>query len=296
MAEHLTRRGGVWWARLAIPARLREAAGRREFIQSCRTSELHIAKLVCNVLVSKWRRLLLALESATMTADVLKLIDKSLALTAGGYLPLDDATTIVGLDRAQLLRLAEGGELRLHCRLIGVPGHIMDRADLELDASVTGGSAWIVPPPSQMSVSAIQTVHNGVLPIPDSTHVASAIIAGALETVDIVLFDLSSRPHQVFAPDSTVLCEVGRLELDSQQLEQVRGRLASDVTKEQLDRAREIRALTVSGLPAVKGKLFSEAVEEYCTDPSGLLHSVASYIEQRQRMSSSANKRPTPSR
>ncbi len=68
------RRGGVWWARLAVPARLREAAGRREFIQSCRTSELHIAKLVCSVLVSKWRRLLLALESASMIADVLILI------------------------------------------------------------------------------------------------------------------------------------------------------------------------------------------------------------------------------
>ena len=224
-----------------------------------------------------------------MTADVLKLIEKSPALTAGGYLPLDAATTIVGLDRAQLLRLVEGGELRLHCRLIGVPGHIMDRADLELDASVTGGSAWIVPSPSQMSVSAIHTVYNGVLAIPDSTHVASAIIAGALDTVDIVLFDLSSSPHQVFAPDSTVLCEVGRLELDSQQLEQVRGRLASDVTQEQLDRAREVRALTVSGLPAVKGKLFSEAVEEYCTDPSGLPHSLASHIEQRQRKAGMLN-------
>ncbi len=64
MAEHLMRRGGVWWARLVVPSRLREAAGRREFIQSCRTSELHITKLVCSVLVSKCRRLLLALESA----------------------------------------------------------------------------------------------------------------------------------------------------------------------------------------------------------------------------------------
>ncbi|WP_432280023.1 DUF6538 domain-containing protein [Polaromonas hydrogenivorans] len=41
----------MWWTRLVVPKRLREAAGRREFMQSTRTHELAIARLrqlVCN--------------------------------------------------------------------------------------------------------------------------------------------------------------------------------------------------------------------------------------------------------
>lgn len=61
--EHGKASCASWWARLAVPQRLREATGRREFIQSCRTHELHIAKLVASILVACWRRQLLALES-----------------------------------------------------------------------------------------------------------------------------------------------------------------------------------------------------------------------------------------
>ena len=56
MSSNLVRRAGIWWVRLVIPARLRELAGKREFSQSARTHELHIAKLVAAVLLGNWRR------------------------------------------------------------------------------------------------------------------------------------------------------------------------------------------------------------------------------------------------
>ncbi|WP_414703043.1 DUF6538 domain-containing protein [Polaromonas sp. UBA4122] len=48
MKSHLARRGGIWCARLVMPKHLRTLAGRREFAQSTKTHELHIAKLVAN--------------------------------------------------------------------------------------------------------------------------------------------------------------------------------------------------------------------------------------------------------
>ncbi|MDP2255501.1 MAG: hypothetical protein Q8K05_05495 [Polaromonas sp.] len=130
MAEHLARRGGVWWARLVVPARLREATGRREFIQSCKTHELHIAKLVGAVLVAGWRRQLLALEPVAMNSDVLKLIDKAPALTAGGYLTVADAAALIGVERNWLLRIAATYSLKLYCRLVNVSGYILVGSDL----------------------------------------------------------------------------------------------------------------------------------------------------------------------
>ena len=84
MSSYLVRRGGIWWTRLAVPVRLRVAAGRREFIQSCRTHELAIAKPVAAVLLADWRKQLLQLDSRQMSVDVLKLVGGSPILSGGG--------------------------------------------------------------------------------------------------------------------------------------------------------------------------------------------------------------------
>ncbi|WP_422189969.1 DUF6538 domain-containing protein [Aquabacterium sp.] len=49
-------RGSVWWARLAVPARLRGTAGRREFVQSTRTSDKSVARVIASALLANWRR------------------------------------------------------------------------------------------------------------------------------------------------------------------------------------------------------------------------------------------------
>lgn len=288
MAKHLARRGGVWWARLVVPERLRQAAGRREFIQSCQTHELHVAKLVSAILVADWRRQLLALESVAMSADVLKLIDKAPALTVGGYLSLDEAAGLIGVGRSQILRIATSYGLQLYCRLSNVPGFVLLRADLERD--VADSLRCIVPFPSQMPESAVETTYSGVLPLPDSPQIASAIIADDLERIDLVLFDVPEAPGKVFAPDHAVWRDVGRLEVSASKIEAIRARLARDLTPEQIQRAQETRrfgvqSATVSGGQAGKSadKLFSQAVEAYCADANGLPKTLRSEAEQRQR-------------
>lgn len=94
--NHLSRRGGMWWARLVVPNRLRDAAGRREFTQSCRTHELAVAKLASAILISCWRRQILALESGRMNFNILKLLDTSLTLAAGGHIPISIAAESIG--------------------------------------------------------------------------------------------------------------------------------------------------------------------------------------------------------
>lgn len=97
MKNHLARRGGIWWARLTVPHRLRTAVGKREFCQSTKTHELHIAKMVAAVLVAGWRRQLLALEFPAMSIDLEKMAASSSVIATGHFLSLADASFHTGI-------------------------------------------------------------------------------------------------------------------------------------------------------------------------------------------------------
>ncbi len=283
----LFRRGGMWWARLVVPERHRAAIGRREFIQSCRTHELHIAKLVATALLADWRRQLLAVECAPMNSDVLKLIDKAPTLSAGGYLPLDAAAATIGLGRAQLLRIASAHNLQLWCRLNRVSGHVVGDADLEWDSSSYGPAMRIIPQPSEMPDTAMKTEFSGVLPLPDSMACAGAILADGLEVLDVVVLAMPKSPSQVFIPDETLRVPVGRLEVLASQADAVRRHFARGLSEEQVQRAQDAaKALAAGGavqpLPGGE-KRFSEAVEAYCSAPNGLPARLREVAEQRQR-------------
>lgn len=283
----LFRRGGMWWARLVVPERHRAALGRREFVQSCRTHELHIAKLVAAALLTDWRRQLLAVECAPMNSEVLKLIDKAPALSAGRYLSLDAAAASIGLERAQLLRIASDHDLRLWCRLNGVSGHVAADADLERDSSSYGPALRLVPSPSGMPDVAIKTEFSGVLPLPDSKACAGAILADDLEVLDVVVLAMPKSPGQLFIPEDTLHCPVGRLEVMASQVDAVRRHLARGLSVAQVQRAQEAVGAKVAstGAQPLHGgdKLFSEAVEAYCSAPNGLPGKLHEEAEQRQR-------------
>ena len=287
MSNHLARRGSLWWARLVVPAHLRKQAGRREFSQSTQTHELHIAKLVGAVLVATWRRQLMALESVAMSVDVLKVIDKSPELTSGGHLSLADAAAMIGVELILLLREAANGDLKLHCRLSSMSGFVLPRSDLERDESISGGVARVVPIPTDMPESAIDTVLSGVLPISDSRHVANAIISEGLKSIDVVLFDLVERPDDVFAPAQTVWCEIAILEVEADQVDVIRLKLKRDFTPEQIKRAEEVHIATLRPRQDHSRQradmLFSEALDAYCNDASGLPRNLTSPSEQKQR-------------
>jgi hypothetical protein len=149
MSSHLVRRGGIWWVRLAVPLRLREEAGRREFTQSCRTHELAIAKLVAAFLLVDWRKKLLKLDSHQMPLDVLKIVDGSPALAGGGWMSLVEAANLSGIGKDQLLRAAADGSLKLFCRLAQVAGHDLPFDLLEPVSPEAGRSGGVVVPQLQ---------------------------------------------------------------------------------------------------------------------------------------------------
>jgi hypothetical protein len=50
------RKSGIYFARLAVPAALRAAVGKRELIASTGLRDLTLAKVVAGAIVSGWRR------------------------------------------------------------------------------------------------------------------------------------------------------------------------------------------------------------------------------------------------
>ena len=288
MKNHLARRGGIWWARLVVPKRLRPAAGRCEFIQSTRTHELHVAKLVAAVMVADWRRQLMRLESRSMNPNVLKLLEPALALAIGGTITIDEAVQL-GLARVQLLRVAAAGRLVLHCRLAGNHGVLVDMSELDLDAE-TGGRD--IPPAGYMPASAVDTVQTGVFAIPHCAALASVVLDDGSDVMNVVALESAASRERWFVPTTPITVEVGRLEVSASAVAAIRGHILGRLTPAEVAQAGEYQKLTVrasvhTSANPNSGKradaLFSQALDAYCTDPSGLPHDLTSAIEQRQR-------------
>jgi len=116
--DGLSRRGGVWWARLVVPARLRAHAGRREFVQSTGTHDFSVGKLVASALLAGWRRQLFEWERGKLdNQKSLRLVEGSHVLGETAFVTVRDASAAVGLDRITLLSLASSGRLELFCQL-----------------------------------------------------------------------------------------------------------------------------------------------------------------------------------
>lgn len=271
MGSHLVRRGGIWWARLVVPARLREAAGRREFIQSCRTHELAIAKLVAAVFLADWRRLLLRLESVPMSIDVLKLVEGSPVLAGGGWVTLAEAESLSGVSQNQLLRAVAGGSLKLFCRTVQVAGHDLPFDVLELTSPEAGLSGGVVIPQSKFMPScAIETTRGGVLAVHGSSAVASDVLAGRMKALGILLFEVPNQPGMVFAPDAEVRLNTERFEVQGSEVEALRKRLRSHVSEDVLERAQALQKVAIQGAATAEGKKahkrFSEGLAAFAKE------------------------------
>lgn len=287
MTNHLARRGGLWWARLVVPLHLRQQAGRREFCQSTQTHELHIAKLVTAVLVATWRRQLLALEPVAMNFDVLKLVDQSPALIAGGHLSIAEAAMSIGVENKQLIHLAANGELELFARLGSTHGTVVALNSLELDDFELGPSGGrVIPQPNDMPADATPAVLRGLMRLSDDAMVANAIIAEALDEVMILSFH-ADMPGSIFIPNFKPCIKVNALQVSALQVNEIRQRLASELTSDQIRRAQEesLARLTKGNRLASEhaSRLFSEALNAYCSDASGLPRDLSSASEQKQR-------------
>ena len=289
----LFRRGGMWWARLVVPKRLRDAAGRREFVQSCRTHELAVAKLVAVVLLADWHQQLLKLDSHTMSPTVLKLVHGSPFLAGSGWVALSEAVDFSGISLNQLLRAAANGSLQLYCRLSWAKGVIMPIGELGLERviltpsgkTVTLESAPLIPERQEMPECVYDDSKNGIQRVFMSREVADEILANGLEEVSIRLFHHDNA--HVFVTNHPATIVVERFEVLVTNVDALRQRVATLVTPHHLEQARASQRSQDCGTPASTPRKaqrrFSEALEAYSTASSGIPGSVTSLAEQKQK-------------
>ena len=259
MSGHLVRRGGIWWARLVVPERLRSAAGKREFNQSCQTHELAIAKLVCAVFLADWRRQIFRLDSREMSTDVLKIVGGSHVLAGGGYLSLDEAAGESGIDQNQLLRAVADGGMTLFSRLSQVRGHVVAIDEVDVGD---------IPQPQQMPASAVERIQTGIVSIgEESAAIAGALLTGGLEEIEIVGFYLVGQPGLLFVPDLVTKVKTSAFEVLAAEVEAMRQLMALDVLPGAVERAQALQTAALQGGTTSIGKKshkrFSEALAAF---------------------------------
>lgn len=284
------RRGDTWHARLVVPVRLRQAAGRREFVQSCRTTDKHAGRVVAAALLAQWRRQLFMLEGGQVEdAQLRKLVDGGSALALGGHLPLRHATEQLGFDLADMLRAAAAGRLPLLCR---VPpgagsGFFVERSTLEpIDAEMGSAGGVVIPhraPPGSIPARA----DGRLFPVPDSALVAGLALSGGLDTVVLTALVVPERPGWFYVPDPSISMPLVDLDVAAAKLEALRVAAVAAVPAARLESALRVPAPAQTPASARGGKwatrLFSEALAAYCADSDGLPKTLASAVEQRQR-------------
>lgn len=273
MRDRLVRRGGIWWARLVVPKRLRHAAGRWEFFQSCRTHELVIAKLVAAVLLADWRRQLLGLDSRSMSVNVLKLVEGSPALSGAGWVTVADAVAYSGISQDQLMREAGDGTLKLFCRMARISGVVVPIGSLGLQLVVAVGGVGNIttdpeprlPDRNNLPPHSYPDTCSGAVPIFDSSELAQRVLTSGLP--DVAVSILHKDNFSVFVSDLPMVVPVARLELLLADVESMRQRMARHVLPDTIKREQELRRTVDHSKGALRGKKahkrFSEALAAF---------------------------------
>ncbi|MEJ5999932.1 site-specific integrase [Paucibacter soli] len=260
--DGMFRRGAIYYARLAVPRRLRRTVGKTELIASTGHHDFSSAKVVASGLMAGWRRQLADIDGlSTNPMDIEQLVAGHPALSGGGYLPLRLAGEASGLDEHSLFAAVADGRLGLFLRCGGLPGCKLQEQELEVNHGPHADEV-IVPSAAQMPHSANHPYY-GLLRLRQHQAIASALIAN--ETPTVVLFDIPDQPGWCFAPETPVVVKSAGLEVSALQVESLRRGYASKVTPLQIEvaRAKPAAAPSQSTLDQDAPTRASEAVERY---------------------------------
>lgn len=262
--EGLFRRpSGIYFARLAVPVRLRAVVGQTELIGSTGVRDLSLARIVGGELLTQWRKRLRDLErlQLNMNLDLEQLTVGSPVLASGtGTLPIAQAAAASGLSAEALLREAVDGRLALFVRLSNCRGALVRYEDLHRNPD--GG--WDVPQPAFMPSGAIETLFTGVVQIIDAREVAAQLLAG--DVPEHVLFGQPGDKLTAFAPDDPQPLGVAATEVLAREVEALRRNLASMVTLDQIEVARARRATPVPAVDERRLRRLADSVELYLQD------------------------------
>lgn len=253
------RNSGVYFARLAVPKRLRHVIGKAELIATTGLRDFPLAKIVGAEILCSWRRRFAELDR--LAVDIVQLKIGSPALARPGFVPLRDAAAASGIDVEFLLREASQKRLRLFYEPGALPGFIIPFSEMDRDPE-TGG--FDVPLPSQMPQVAIDTNQAGVLRLfaDDVPLIAPDLIAGM--ECNLALFEVTENPKLGFAPAGGAQVSLDKLSAAVADVEALRQGLAARITPEQLAEARAARAAVPAGKKTNKN--VSDAVAAYMAE------------------------------
>ena len=271
--QNLERRpSGVYVARLTVPMRLRTVVGASVFVASTGSRNLTVAKMLAAVQIARWRRHLfdldrLSLMGPSMTPEnLLKIADGHPLLMAGGYLPLVQAATIVGLTSQDLLRQVAEGRLGLYCRLQGELGYTTPFWAFEPDDPDLGTVLVprILDRPAKSSI--LRAFGMYCVPKDETTSVANLLLTKGSASILAFEEPVANAESIAFVPEKIFeltdqLVEVSAIEVDA-----LRRTMAVALSPTALDAAR--RSLQVVAAPVattLKSSLpISHAIDEYC--------------------------------
>jgi hypothetical protein len=275
MQSLFRRPSGIYFLRIAVPARLQSIFGKREVIASTGTTELIIAKMVAGTEAAQWRQRffnagrLASLASSMMTNDqeLIRITQGHPILHTDGHLSLMQASNASGIGSSVLLREAASSRLSLFIRAGHTRGYLVPLGDLGLsDPEVGSAGGHDLPDESDLPESAVAYLSTGMLRIPscDLPGVATALLASS-EAFQVHALDVLGKPGMVFLPTSHVNASLDGIELSCAQVETFRKSVAGAVDPKRLREAKIAQKVVAQESAKKAG---AKANETECTCPS----------------------------
>lgn len=248
-AQYLYRRAsGIYFVRLCVPARLKQAVGKGELHRSTGCRDFRLAKIVAAEIAAHWHR---ALE-AVHNMDPAKIKAGSLSLVGSGFIGIELAARELGAEVTDLAqRLADRGA-QFVVDAQGWSGwalaSVHDGAEYEHDDF--GRAAMVIPP-----ANGALTTYGGRLRL---RHLDEALraAAGEARVCQFLVWPSSERGFIVDLPGRLVTMK--DLQVERAQVEALRESLAL-----QLVTSNATSVPTEQGLQREAGMRFSELAQEF---------------------------------
>jgi integrase len=272
MTAHMFRRPHIWWVRLVVPKILRERMGRREFIQSCRTTDIEEAKAVAAVLLGRWRLELLDLRLNPMSINIEKLLAAQEPKNLDGLMTTGDAAEQLGVTVEKLFSAMPARNLRLWCRLVWVKGWVFAQGSKVIDkAFVTPSGERMRPstPIEQPSFEdfpdAYEYTEHGVVEVHRAIDVLHEIKECTEPQINVLAVNL--RPSGVMFPKEPLKIQLDKFLIDGRTFVQCCNRIKEQLSEKQIKKTEAAADQRHSDRVAAKGAksqaLYSEAVDAF---------------------------------
>jgi len=275
MADHLFRRSHIWWVRLVVPKKLRSALARREFIQSCRTTDIDEAKALAAILLAKWRVEILDLRLSPMTHDIDRLLATYEDKNSDGLMTTGAAAERLGVSIQKLFESIGTRNLRLWCMLVWVNGWVFEQSFGDTDKTfVTPSGVRLKPttlierPNLEDFPNAYEYTEHGLAEV----HRASDVLLEIKQCTEphITVRAVNLKPSGVLFPKEPLVIQLDQFLIDRRTFLRCKDKLNDRIPAEQIQQSKQsapqkqyVNQFGSSGRKA--GASYIEAVDSFIT-------------------------------